>query len=86
METAIEMSTNISKFANSNYGIGITGKLNREDINNPEGPDNLVYISIYDKDNNKYHKDIVSVTKQTRKDNKDIIIKKIEGMLINILK
>ena len=31
METANEMSKNISLFTNSNYGIGITGKLNRID-------------------------------------------------------
>ena len=33
IETAMEMSKNISKFTNSNYGIGITGKLNRKDKN-----------------------------------------------------
>ena len=45
-ETADEMSKNISLFTNSNYGIGVTGKLNRVDINNPYGEDNIVYISI----------------------------------------
>ncbi len=55
METAIEMATNIANFANSNIGVGITGKLNRVDINNPYGEDNVVFISIYDKDNNKYY-------------------------------
>ena len=50
-ETADEMSKNISLFTNSNYGIGVTGKLNRVDINNPYGEDNIVYISIYDKEN-----------------------------------
>ena len=34
IETANEMSKNISKFTNSDYGIGITGKLNRVDENN----------------------------------------------------
>ncbi len=32
-KTANEMSYNIAKFANSNYGVGITGKLNRVDNN-----------------------------------------------------
>ena len=50
IETAREMSRNISLFTNSNYGIGITGKLNRIDSNNPYGKDNVVFISIYDKD------------------------------------
>ena len=72
METAIEMSTNISNFANSNYGIGITGKLNRQDINNNYGKDNVVYISIYDKDNNKYYNKQIEVQEQSRKENKDL--------------
>ena len=49
MEVAREMAENISNFANSNYGIGITGKLNRVDVNNPFGEDNVTFISIYDK-------------------------------------
>ena len=32
----------------SDYGVGITGKLNRVDKNNPFGEDNIVFISIYD--------------------------------------
>ena len=46
METAIEMSKKISEFTNSNYGIGITGKLNRVDPHNLSGDDNIVYFSI----------------------------------------
>ena len=34
-EVADEMSLNISKFTGSNIGVGITGKLNRIDVNNP---------------------------------------------------
>ncbi len=30
-ETSNEMSKNISNYTNSNYGIGVTGKLNRVD-------------------------------------------------------
>ena len=46
IQTANEMSYNIAKFANSNLGVGITGKLNRVDKNNPYGEDNVVFISI----------------------------------------
>ena len=35
MEVARKMALNISKIADANYGIGITGKLNRVDKNNP---------------------------------------------------
>ena len=43
METAHEMALNIRKFANSDIGIGITGKLNRADQNNNYGKDNEVF-------------------------------------------
>jgi len=45
IETAEEMSKNISKFANSDFGIGITGKLNNPDPKNPSGEDDKVFIS-----------------------------------------
>ena len=69
-ETACEMSKNISMFTNSDYGIGITGKLNRVDINNPYGDDNDVFISIYDRENNKFYNDKVEATLPSRKENK----------------
>ena len=85
IETAIEMSKNISKFSNSNYGIGITGKLNRVDINNPFGEDNVVFISIYDKDNDKFYNYKVEATEGSRKENKELVINKIKEELINII-
>lgn len=85
METAIEMAKNIALFANSNIGVGITGKLNRVDINNPYGEDNVVFISIYDKDNDKYYNYKVEATKGSRKDNKELVIDKIKEELINII-
>lgn len=85
METANEMSKNISLFTNSNYGIGITGKLNRIDKYNPRGKDNIVYISIYDNDNDKYYNSIVEATCIGRRENKELIINKIIIMMENIL-
>lgn len=85
METAIEMSKNIANFANSNIGVGITGKLNRVDINNPYGEDNVVFISIYDKDNDKYYNYKVEATLGSRKENKELVINKIKEELINII-
>ena len=86
METAIEMSKAISSFANSNYGIGITGKLNRSDPNNKVGDDNTVYICIYDRDNNKFYKEKMTVNKESRALNKEHIIDKIITMLLDIIK
>ena len=85
METAIEMSTNIAKFANANYGVGITGKLNRIDRFNPEGQDNQIFVSIYDVDNNKYYNFDLLATKETRKENKDLIITEIVKKLLTII-
>ena len=73
IETADEMSKNISKFTNSNYGIGITGKLNRVDKNNPFGEDNIVFIS-------------VEANKASRKENKELVIEKVKEMLKKIIK
>ena len=85
IQTAQEMSKNISNFTNSSYGIGITGKLNRIDKNNPYGDDNTVFISIYDKDNNKFYNDIIHVAKTNRKENKEVIVTKIIEILLKLL-
>lgn len=85
MNTAIEMAKSISLFANSNYGIGITGKLNRSDENNPFGEDNKVYISIYDRDNEKYFNDFILAQNQKRSKNKELILKKVSEILLDII-
>ena len=86
IKTAEEMSKNISSFANSNYGVGITGKLNRVDKHNLYGQDNIVYVSIYDKDNDKFYNGSIEVTKQSRKENKELVIELIINMLMSIIK
>lgn len=85
MEVAKEMSKNISIFADSDYGIGITGKLNRIDKNNPYGDDNTVFISIYDRENNKYIDEVLSVFNKTREENKDIVIRKVVKILKSLV-
>ena len=85
METANEMSKNISLFTNSNYGVGITGKINRTDKNNLYGEDNIIYISIYDRDNDKYYNKEIKAIDDVRSKNKEMIIKIIEEELLNII-
>lgn len=85
IETAMEMSKNISNFTNSNYGVGITGKLNRIDKNNLYGSDNTVYISIYDKDLDKFYNYNIDVNKPSRKENKDLVINLIVEKLLEIV-
>lgn len=86
IETAKEMSKNICIFANSNYGVGITGKLNRVDKNNLVGIDNKVFISIYDRDNNLFYNYDLEVTKNTRKENKELVLELVIEKLKEIIK
>ena len=77
------MALNISKFANADIGVGITGKLNRADEYNNFGKDNEVFVSIYF--NNKYYDIDINVDKKTRKQNKDLVIDEIIKKLGEIL-
>lgn len=83
METAHEMALNISKFANSDFGVGITGKLNRADVNNNYGKDNQVFVSIYYKE--KYYDMVINVDKKTRRQNKAVVIDRIIEKLGELL-
>ena len=84
-ETAIEMAHNISKIANSNYGVGITGKLNRVDKNNPFGEDNKVFVCIFDRDNEEDYLLEVLATKPSRSENKELVIDTIIKKLLEII-
>ena len=86
IETAREMSKSISNFTNSNYGVGITGKLNRKDPNNLIGSDNRVFISIYDKDIDKYYSYEIEVHKKERTKNKKEVVDFIISKLLEIIK
>lgn len=85
METANEMSFNICNFTNSDYGIGITGKLNRIDEANPGGNDSLAFVSIYDKLNDTFYNREVKAVKSSRVENKELILSEIIDMLLNII-
>ncbi len=85
IEVAHEMSKCISAFSNSNYGVGITGKINGVDKNNMFGEDNVVFYSIYDRDSNKYFDGKITVKNKSRrlckKDIVNIIIKEMYKIL-----
>lgn len=85
-EVANEMSKCISKYTNSDYGIGVTGKLNRVDKFNPYGSDNIVFISIYKKKEDKYYNATVECTESSRKDNKELVINTVIYLLKTIIK
>lgn len=81
IETAKDMSLKISEFTFSNYGIGITGKINDFDKSNPYGEDNLVFVSIYDRNKNEYHTRTIKMINDNRENNKKLIIENVIEML-----
>ena len=85
METAMEMSKNISLFTNSDYGVGVTGKLNRIDKANLVGEDNVIYVSIYIKEKDDYCNFSLKAIKPNRRENKELIVKEIENKLLSII-
>lgn len=85
-ETADEMSKKISDFTLSSYGVGITGKLKRSDINNMYGEDDLVHISIYDRENDKYYNTSVIAIYDERPDNKELVIEEVVKTLLMVMK
>lgn len=85
-ETAVEMAKAIVKFTGSDYGIGITGKLNRVDENNLYGNDSEVFYTIFDKYNDKCYSYNIFVNKDKRKNNKNDVVVHIINSLYEILK
>ncbi len=85
IEVAREMSKSISDFAHSDIGVGVTGKMGVVDPANPYGDDNTIYVSIYEKKNKQYHEIKMHTKYEDRKDNKELIIKRIEEELLSIL-
>lgn len=81
IETARSMANAISKFTGSDIGIGTTGKINREDKNNPFGENNIVFASIYLRKENKYIDMKVKMTEKDRLDNKKLVLESIVNEL-----
>lgn len=86
METARCMAKTICEFTNSNFGVGVTGKLKKTDPFNLDGEDDICYLSIYDKDNNKYYNQKIKVINDKREDNKNQIVNGFLKQMVDILK
>ena len=84
-EVAKDMARAVTSYTNSNYGVGVTGKLNKPDPMNPYGEDNIVYISVYDKDNNKYYDNKITLLHEERIDNKNQILEEVIKLLKEVL-
>ena len=85
IETANAMSKAICSFTDSDYGIGITGKLNKQDDFNPYGSNNIVYVSVYDKTKDKNYTMTIEDLIGDRESMKKQIIDKIIILLKNIV-
>lgn len=84
-EVAEDMARKISDFTNSNYGVGVTGKMNKPDPNNPYGDNSTVYIAIYDRVNNLVYPKTIRLEHETRVDNKKQVLNEIVVILNNVL-
>lgn len=78
-----EKSCNISK---SDFSVGITGMLGKIDPNNICKDLNSVFISIYDKNNNKFYDYKIEAKGKTRYEKKKYIINYIKERLYEICK
>ncbi len=85
IETAISMSKSISLYTDSDYGVGITGKLNKQDDSNPYGSNNIVYVSVYDKSKNHNYTMTIEDLIGDRQTMKQEIINRIVILLKNIV-
>ncbi len=86
MEVAKEMAKAISDYTSSNYGVGVTGKLKRFDEANPYGEDDVVYLAIYDRNNDLYYGEKIKLSFESRNDNKNEIIHYFVLKMLEILK
>ena len=85
LEVARDMAKVISEFTSSDYGIGVTGKLNKPDVYNMTGNDSLVFVSIYERKNNKYDDLKILVSSENREINKNEVLNQIQTKLLEIL-
>ena len=81
-QTANEMSKKIVLFTGADYGVGITGKLKKVDPNNECGSDDLVYISVFNKSEEQFRSRKVQVFSNSRKKNKQVVVKNAVEMLL----
>ncbi len=84
-ETSKQMAKKISFFAESTYGIGITGKINRQDENNPRGDTNLIYISIYNNKRGNYYNIRVKCPDKPRLTCKKLIVNRVLKKMLEII-
>lgn len=86
IETAEEMAKSVLKISNSDYSVGITGTLGNKDPYNETDDLNKVYISIYEKDKDKFNNFEIVPKGENRIQKKEYIIGYIKEKLYGICK
>lgn len=84
-EVAREMAKRISHFSHSRLGVGVTGRLNCEDENNPGGDTNMVYIAVYDSIEDAYYESSLKAIQANRSQNKEMIVQHVAKMLMDFI-
>lgn len=85
MEVARAMASVISEFTGSDYGVGITGQINKVDPANIVGNDNMIYVAVYDRKEDAYETRTLTAIDADRKDNKEYIIGVIADIMNELL-
>jgi len=85
IQTSKAMAKAISDFTDSTYGIGVTGQLNVQDINNIVDNSNLIYVCIYNRKTDEYQT-ITLEALETRIESKQRICNTIIRVLKEIIK
>ena len=85
MEVARAMAFEISNSAGSDYGIGVTGQINRIDPANIVEECNKIYVAIYDRKNDIYKTVVINAIDASRKENKEYIIDEIVKLMREVL-
>ena len=86
IEVASSMAKVVCDISKSDYGIGITGRLGVEDKNNKGGDLMLVYFSIYDRKDDSFISQTISVTGKNRKEGKNQVLEVVHMRFKQILK
>ncbi len=84
-EVAKDMALKISEFADSDIGIGITGKINKPDLDNYTDNDSIIYVSIYDREKNTFTNESIEAISDTRENNKKHILTRVTSLLKKVL-
>ena len=85
-EVADEMAFIVSSISKSDYGVGITGQLGAKDPNNDFDNINLVFVSIYEKEKNKYYSFNINPVGGSRIEKKICVVNFVKEKLYEICK